>query len=158
MSKVWKSIPQHPSYKVSSDGEVYSDHSKRLLKPDSTAGGYLRVKLGSTSARFSVHRLVLLAFVGPSNLECNHKNGLITDNRLENLEYCTKEENNRHCCRVLRKRIGTKHVHARFSTADIENIRSLWASGTKQVEIAKLFSTRQGVISNILSLRSRAIE
>ena len=51
-----------------------------------------------------VHRLVLLAFDwrdGCEKLDVNHKNGIRTDNRLENLEWCTRSENHLHAYRVL---------------------------------------------------------
>lgn len=43
-----------------------------------------------------VHRLVLSAFIWVSDQECNHKNWFRDDNRLENLEYCTREHNMQH--------------------------------------------------------------
>lgn len=49
-----------------------------------------------------IHRLVLLAFKGPSDLMVNHINHQRDDNRLENLEYCTALENVRHCVRAGR--------------------------------------------------------
>ncbi len=43
----------------------------------------------------SVHRLVMLAFVGlpPKGKEVRHINGIPTDNRLKNLVYGTRTEN-----------------------------------------------------------------
>ena len=53
--------------------------------------------------QFRVHRLVMEAFVGlrPHDMVTNHKNGDKGDNRLENLEYCTQQENIDHAIDVL---------------------------------------------------------
>lgn len=64
--------------------------------------GYLIAKMyvnGKHTQR-TVHRLVAEAFLGEQKgMDINHKNGNKKDNRLCNLEYCTRKENMQHCVR-----------------------------------------------------------
>jgi len=48
-----------------------------------------------------LHRIVMEAFIGISDLSVNHKDGDKSNNKLENLEYCTDSFNELHKYRVL---------------------------------------------------------
>lgn len=69
------------------------------MKQSPSTRGYPRVNItppeGGSYKTFSVHKLVLTAFVGPcpEGMECRHLNGIKTDCRLKNLEWGTQEEN-----------------------------------------------------------------
>ena len=71
----------------------------RILVQEINMNGYCRVRLfdkDGHARHCQVHRLVLEAFSGPSDLQVNHINEIKTDNRLTNLEYCTPKENCNH--------------------------------------------------------------
>lgn len=94
-NEIWKDAPGFPGYQVSNAGRVRS--FERILVPDNVKG-YYRVRLyrkGRVS-RVYIHRLVASAFVpNPAGLpQINHKNEIKTDNRPDNLEWCTAQYNN----------------------------------------------------------------
>ena len=89
-----KPIQGFDGYFVTEDGEVYSAHRHKWLKKSLSRFGYYRVTLyrQRKPKTVSVHRLVATAFLdNPSGdkVQVNHKNEIKTDNRAENLEWCT---------------------------------------------------------------------
>lgn len=111
--EVWRDVPGFEGlYIVSSEGNVMSlprmagrngairNKSGAVLKQRTTPNGYLKVTLYKDGKPYqiSVHRLVMLAFVGDSDLQVNHKDEDKTNNSLTNLEYLTGLENTRYSC------------------------------------------------------------
>jgi hypothetical protein len=93
----WRPSPVFPEeYAISSRGDVWSVRKRRTIKPALDKSGYLYYVLCVDGKRRTVkaHRLVGLAFIpNPKNKPTiNHKNGIRTDNRVENLEWATHKE------------------------------------------------------------------
>jgi hypothetical protein len=102
MEEIWKDIGIK-KYAISNMGNVRGQDGIRLLKPK-TDNGYKRISIcnnGITKYRM-VHHLVMEAFVGerPVGYETDHINRNPSDNRLENLRYCSRSENMLNTCKT----------------------------------------------------------
>lgn len=117
--EIWKDITGYEGYfQVSNLGNFrsldrrikYKDSGTRLypgkpLLKETILDGYQRIVLmkEATKKRFMCHRIVAQEFIpNPENKPfVNHINGNKSDNRVENLEWCTQSENELHSFRNL---------------------------------------------------------
>lgn len=150
MSEEWRKIPSFGNkYQVSNSGEVFSFKFKRLLTPYLN-NGYVHYHLFTPEGKAvnkRAHRLVMLSFVGDSELPVNHINGVITDNRLENLEYCTQMENVHHQNNVLKRgaSINGSNVNAIFD--DAQALTIITAVNMPHYKMAKHYQCDSHTIS-----------
>lgn len=158
MVEVFKDIPGFPEYQASNLGNIKSlkvtqGKTSRILKPSNNGRGYRQVVLSinKKAKTMKVHRLVMFAFNGVSELMVNHINGIRHDNRLENLEYCDNSYNQIHSVRIGNH--STKHgENSHYSTITEEtalSIKSLLSKNVNSKEIEILFGVSKYIISKI---------
>ena len=166
----WLDVPQYEGfYQVSSLGRVKSLdrvvdcrggeqlRPGRILNTDqSHKKGYERVTLSVNKKKWrpGVHRLVLLTFLGscPEGHEANHKDGNTANNKLDNLEYVTKSQNQLHSIRVLKNHhsLGENNPQNRLTTEQVKEIRELYSKTKRNSpELGKVYGVSSTTIRSI---------
>ncbi len=124
MKEIWKDVKGYEGiYKVSSLGRIkYLERinsggvhvPEGIKRPQDNGRGYKYVQLKKEGTRknFYIHRLVADSFL--PNLkklkEVNHKNENKSDNRVENLEWCTHSYNNSYGTKIERTKQHPNYI------------------------------------------------
>lgn len=130
-------------YGASRDGTIWSKrktgYDKKLrdhwrpLKPDIRKDGYHQVGLYKNSKLFQrmIHRLITDVFIGscPDGMEVAHNNGVRGDNRIENLRYATRKDNQSDKYLHGTDFSGERNGRAKLTEKDVYMIRKRYATG-----------------------------
>ena len=147
-------------YSITSAGDVISTNPNNprrgqpyRIKPFLfKQSGYLQVLLpiDGKPKYFYVHRLVAQAFIpNPDNKpQVNHINGIKTDNRVENLEWATGSENQRHAVANGLKMLGENRPDSKFTNKQVRYVRENPDNLTGR-ELAAQFGVHENTISKI---------
>lgn len=174
--EIWKVIPGYPKYEASTLGRIRSiereltvfDPSQNhyykvvrgqyILKPQPNWRGYLRVDLRSTDRKSGktecVHRLVALTFIpNPNNYpQINHISAIKEDNSVNNLEWCTNLQNNRHARKLGLYDYAMVKMHQsrmKLDEMQVKTIRSISKNEVTRRQLANYFKIGIGTIKDI---------
>lgn len=157
----WRDIPSWPDYAASDLGRVRrnagyskyrgSDEHTAFIRErimtityDSRGRGFVTLNARGKRKRAAVHRLVMEAFHGPSDLLVRHLDDDPSNNRLYNLAYGTQQDN-------MNDRTYHRAVNAQFSEDEADEIRRLHSEeGLSMRKIGREYGVNHSVIRGIV--------
>ena len=145
--EVWKDIPGYENlYQASTHGRIKSlpkewncgnntkrKHSGKILSQSINSTKYFNVRIKDKF--YLTHRLIALTFIlNPENRpEVNHKDGNKLNNCVDNLEWNTRIENQRHAIKneLVIGLKGVKNGRVKLNEAQVLEIRERYKLGEK---------------------------
>jgi len=162
----YRPIPNFPGYMAGSDGSIWSNRAKgmaaryvlttsrwRKLKP-SFCQGYDHYTLVVDRVKLNclAHILVLTTFVGPPSdgQECRHLDGNRGNNRLDNLAWGTRLENNQDKIAHGKSLPGEQCNKSKLTNVQVLLIRKLASEGHSGISLARKFNVSNNSICRII--------
>lgn len=175
----WREVPDVPYFLVTACGRVKTKsfvndsainshgnnvprhYKEREISPRLvTPPGYLKVSTLRSKNRptFYVHRLVARAFLDgyKEGYQVNHLNGIKTDNRIENLEWCPASENIKHAwesglCDLC---IGENNIQSKLTLTQVIAIKDAIQLGIELALISRIANVSRALINKIADNRA----
>lgn len=153
-------------YFITDTGELYRKECGKLTQlkgcNPKNEKGYIRSTLATDTGgikKFSVHRLVMNEFVGPSELEVNHKDGNKTNNALSNLEYVTGDENKHHAAVTGLYLSCEDSPNATLTNAQVHEICKLFEKGYHIRKVIKTLGLpkKKSVETRLMNILQRQV-
>lgn len=157
MDEEWRAIPGYEDYEVSSLGRVKHliattrNRAGRILTATMTKNGYPRLGLRKNGEAkiWEVHRLVLLAFVGPlpAGQQTRHLDDNKQNPKLDNLVYGTRPENAADTIRV-------RGLQSPLTPDDVLDILRKFKEGVSGYQLAQEYNVVTSTIYGIIKGRT----
>lgn len=132
--EIWKPCNLYENYLISNFGNIKHIKRNKNLKyslSNYKGNGYPQVKiyLGSKLTCVKIHKLVMLSFKLEEHFDgavVNHIDGNKLNNNLDNLEWCTASENQKHAYKnnLLNIKKGTDHNKTKLNANQVKEIRT----------------------------------
>jgi predicted XRE-type DNA-binding protein len=169
MNTEWRNLNYYgktfDNFSISSNGDLRNNKTGRVLKPSTNKSGYyvfvVRLYQKGKMQGIVAHKAVANAFL--DNPHCfsqiNHKDGNKKNNSVENLEWCTPKQNNKH---AIENRLHTFEYCegelcnlSKLKEKDVLEIRGLYETKKySQRQLAKIFNCSRENISKIVRKNS----
>lgn len=167
MEEQWRTLDWlNDRYLISDQGRIWSKINNKILKQFDNKQGYLILTISPEKNKpinARVHQLVAEAFLGkrPHGYVVNHKDGNKKNNCINNLEYVTSSENNKHAIdnhlrhiadmsKVIKR--GAAHYRTHLTDDMVKDIlRYAYKTGYGCRRVAKHFNLSRGTVAGILS-------
>ncbi len=157
---IWAKVHNRPQSLISIDGVVMTGKHRvmrrgvnqtippRIHKTHiNKATGYEALRLDGKTQ--TVHRILMLSFNGSDiDEQVNHRDGVKTNNKYENLEWLNNVENKKHA-----EDTGLTHKRV-IGDADVRYIRSCKGMGITNVELSHTYECSATAISNIKAFKT----
>lgn len=146
-------------YNIDWHGRVTNKNTGRQVKPQENNCGYMRVQLcnGSNKPRFFVHRIVAELFIpNPLNLpQVNHKDGNKKNNWVDNLEWVSASDNQKHSFSALGRKptrvCGVNSGACKITLEQIAEAAEKVASGRLIKDVALDYGIHRKYLGALLS-------
>lgn len=144
-------------YEIFENGEIFG-LKRGKISQRKNKDGYMEVTLGTSENRHSrvkVHRVIADAFIpNPNNLpEVNHKDYDRSNNRSENLEWCSHLDNIKYSStkgRFKNTKSGENNGRSKLTTSIVSKIREEYNNNTKISVLSKKYGIPYSTIFNIV--------
>lgn len=146
------------SYTLYENGDIINNKTNKKLNPFTNGVGYLRFtfyKNGKKVQKY-LHRLLAESFIpNPEKKDfINHIDGNPENNKLTNLEWCTKSENAIHAyklgLKIANPSYGINNGNSILNDDIVNDIRYRYNNGEKQTEIANYYKVSKQVVYNVV--------
>lgn len=164
-TNIWREIHVDgvkTNYIVSRYGNIFNTSKKHLMSYHHNTSGYPTVKIsnipkeggGEKSLNMLVHRIIAQAFIpNPENKpDINHIDGNKDNYSIDNLEWVTVSENNKHArdTGLVKIKYDDEHHMSKLSSSVVESIIIKYLNGIEPSDISKELNIGKPTISAIL--------
>jgi hypothetical protein len=159
MKEIWKDIPGYKGkYQASNIGRIRNIQKGNIVMGGINKQGYRNTFLVGLDGKIKncrCHRLIASAFIpNPKNKPyINHIDGNKLNNNVDNLEWCTPAENDRHAAKLGLKPHGEGSHFAKLTSEEVEAIKRI-GDMLPSRKVAKMFGISK---TNVLDIRKERI-